>query len=67
MTDDIIISNLACFGPAEAISRDPRTGCWRLVDYETEEGIVPLHNDDSLCTFLGSLGGRRGTAEWWVR
>lgn len=40
MTDDIIISNLACFGPAEAISRDPRTGCWRLVDYETEEGIA---------------------------
>ncbi|MAE62758.1 MAG: hypothetical protein CMJ18_00680 [Phycisphaeraceae bacterium] len=35
----IVISDLSRFAPREAISREPRRGCWRLVDFRTEDGI----------------------------
>lgn len=33
------ISDLTCFGPAAALSREPRPGCWRVVEYATAVGI----------------------------
>jgi len=40
--NEIVISDLTCCQPSEALTAadTPREGCWRVVDYETEDGIA---------------------------
>jgi len=40
--DEIVISDLTCCRPTDALAPadSPREGCWRVVEYETEDGIV---------------------------
>lgn len=35
----IVISDLSVCQPARALRREPAKGCWRMVDYQTEDGI----------------------------
>ena len=39
---EVVISDLTCCQPNEALTPadTPREGCWRVVDYETEDGIA---------------------------
>ena len=36
---EIILSDMSQCQPAEALARTNTPGCWRLVDYETEDGL----------------------------
>ena len=38
-TGTVMISDMGLCRPNELLSREIKTGCWRLVDYETEDGL----------------------------
>jgi hypothetical protein len=40
MTTDIFLSDLSQCQPASALAHENRPGCWRVVDYETDDGLT---------------------------
>ena len=35
-----VIRDLSCCEPTGSLSKQPKPGCWRMVDYQTEDGIA---------------------------
>lgn len=73
MSEEVTFSDMARFRPADRLNRAFRKGCWKLIDYETEDGLQgtmacadPVDSPEEISLDLNSRLNLRGKYHIYV-